>query len=202
MEQISIETLQAVDVPQAATVSARAFATNPLTMAVLRERPDKERYLEAAFNRVLKHMPGQVFIAKQDEQVIGMLRCIEWPHCQTSFNQTLMHLPVMLIRLRGMAVRRVRVQYIMSKHHPKKPHCHLGPVAVVPEMQGQGIGSRLLEHFCRYVDQAGEVAFLETDRLENARLYQRFGFSVTEEALSLGVSNWFMWRPGREDVPE
>jgi predicted N-acetyltransferase YhbS len=202
MEQVSIETLQAVDVPQAAIVSARAFATNPLTMTVLRERPDKEHYLEAAFNRLLKHMPGQVFIAKRDEKVIGLLRCIEWPHCQTSFTQTLMHLPIMLAKLRVMAIRRVRVQYIMSKHHPKKHHCHLGPVAVVPEMQGQGVGSQLLEHFCSYLDQAGEVAFLETDRLENARLYQRFGFSVTEEAFSLGVPNWFMWRPRREDVPK
>jgi ribosomal protein S18 acetylase RimI-like enzyme len=106
-----------------------------------------------------------------------------------------MNLPIMLIKLRGMAIRRFKVQYSMSKHHPREPHCHLGPVAVVPEMQGQGIGSQLLEHFCRYVDQAGEVAFLETDKLENARLYERFGFSVTEEALSLGVRNWFMWRP-------
>jgi hypothetical protein len=113
MEQVSIETLKAVDVPQAAIVSARAFATNPLTMTVLRERSDKEHYLEAAFNRLLMHMPGKVFIAKQDEKVIGLLCCIEWPHCQTSFIQTLMYLPVMLAKLRVMAIRRIRVQYIM-----------------------------------------------------------------------------------------
>jgi ribosomal protein S18 acetylase RimI-like enzyme len=147
-------------------------------------------------------MPGQVVIAKKDGQVVGMLRMIEWPHCQTSFTQTLINLPIMLIRLRGMAIRRLKAQYSWSKHHPSKPHWHLGPVAIVPEMQGQGIGSQLLEHFCGYVDQSGQAAYLETDRLENVRLYERFGFSVTEEALLLGVRNWFMWRPQGQDVPQ
>jgi len=202
MEQISIGPLQAADLPQAAVVAARAFSTDPLTIAVFRERPDKERHMEATFRRLLEHMPGQVFIAKKDELVVGMLRMIEWPHCQKSFNQTLISLPIMLIRLRGMAIRRLKAQYSWSKHHPREPHWHLGPVAVVPEMQGQGIGSQLLEHFCRYMDQAGEVAFLETDKLENVRLYERFGFSVTDEALLIGVRNWFMWRTQGQDVPQ
>ena len=100
-----------------------------------------------------------------------------------------------------MAMRRLKVQYSISKHHPRQPHWHLGPVAVVPERQGQGIGSRLLEHFCSYVDKTGEMAFLETDKLENARLYERFGFSIAAEALSLGVRNWFMWRSPYQDAP-
>ena len=197
MEQISIGPLQAVDIPQAAVVTARAFSTNPLTIAVFREKRDKERHMEATFRRLLEHMPGQVFIAKKDELVVGMLRMIEWPYCQMSLTRTLRSLPIMLIRLRGMAIRRLKAQYTWSKHHPREPHQHLGPVAVVPEMQGQGIGSQLLEHFCSYVDQVGEEAYLETDRQENVRLYERFGFSVTEEALLLGVRNWFMRRPPR-----
>jgi len=202
MEQISIETLQAADLPQAAVVTARAFSTNPLTMVFYQEQPDKEQRLEVSFRHLLEHKPGQVFIAKKDEQVVGMLRFIEWPHCQMSFAQTLVNLPVMLVKLIGMAIRRLKIQYTMSKYHPSEPHWHLGPVAVVPEMQGEGIGSRLLEHFCSYVDKTGEVAFLETDKLENRRLYERFGFSVTEEALSLGARSWFMWRPSCQDVPK
>ncbi len=89
-----------------------------------------------------------------------------------------------------------------SKHHPTEPHWHLGPIAIVPELQGQGIGSQLLEHFCSHVDQAGQAAYLETDRPENVPLYERFGFKVTEEAPVLGVRNWFMWRPPRRDVPQ
>ena len=202
MEQISIESLQAADIPGAATVAARAFSADPLAVAVYREKQDKKRQMEATFRRLLEYVPGQVFVAKKDEQVVGMLRMIEWPQCQTSFTRMLISLPMMLIKLRGMAVRRLKAQYAWSKHHPSEPHWHLGPVAVVPEMQGQGIGSQLIEHFCRYLDQKGEVAYLETDKIENVRLYERFGFSVSEETLLLGVRNWFMWRPRGKDIPQ
>ncbi|HEY86448.1 MAG TPA: GNAT family N-acetyltransferase [Dehalococcoidia bacterium] len=91
---------------------------------------------------------------------------------------------------------------VWSKHHPRKFHWHLGPIAVVPEVQERGIGSQLLEYFCRHVDQAGQAAYLETDRPENVPLYERFRFSVIEEAPVLGVRNWFMWRTQGQDVPQ
>ena len=202
MEHVIIETLQAADLLQAAVVAARAFSTDPLTVAVYRERSDKESRMEATFRHLLEHKPGKVFIAKKDGLVVGMLRTAEWPHCQKSFNQTLISLPITLIRQRGMAIRRLKAQYSWSKHHPKKPHWHLGPVAVLPEMQGQGIGSHLIEYFCNYMDKTGGVAFLETETIENVRLYERFGFSVTDEALLIGVRNWFMWRAKSQDIPQ
>ncbi len=205
MEQISIGTLQESELPEAVAVSTRAYSTNPLGVAVYREHPDKERYQEDSYRQLYEHMPGQVFIAKKDEHVVGVMRMVEWPHCQTSMSltQTLrILLRAVLTRNRGLVIRRLTVMRVWSKHHPREPHWHLGPIAVVPEMQGRGIGSQLLEHFCRHVDQAGQAAYLETDRPENVPLYERFGFSVTEEAPVLGVRNWFMWRPPRQDVPQ
>lgn len=86
MEQISMKPLQASEVQEAAAVAARAFSNNPLSIAVYREHPNRERYLEASFERVFGHMQGQVFIAKKDEQVVGVLRMVEWPHCQMSMS--------------------------------------------------------------------------------------------------------------------
>ena len=40
----------------------------------------------------------------------------------------------------------------------------------------------------------GARAYLETDKRENVRLYQRFGFTVVESAEVLGIPNWFMSR--------
>jgi ribosomal protein S18 acetylase RimI-like enzyme len=198
MAQVSIETLQAMDVPQAAKVAARAFSTNPLSVAVYREQTDKLRQMQASFTHLLETVPGEVYVAKKGNEVVGMLRFIEWPHCQVSFIETLINLPPMLIRLRGMALRTFKARYIWLKHHPGEPHWHLGPVAVAPEEQGQGIGTQLLERFCNHVDRTGQPAYLETDKPENVRLYQRFGFSVKGEALVLGERNWFMWRPRRD----
>jgi len=84
-----------------------------------------------------------------------------------------------------------------ARRDPSEPHWHLGPVAVEPYLQGQGIGKAMLNAFCAVVDGTGAHAYLETDKRENVRLYQRFRFTVVESAEVLGVPNWFMWRAAR-----
>ena len=84
-----------------------------------------------------------------------------------------------------------------SRRDPLEPHWHLGPVAVEPSLQGQGIGTAMLNAFCAVVDGTGTNAYLETDKHENVRLYQRFGFTVVESVHVLGVPNWFMSRPAK-----
>ena len=61
-------------------------------------------------------------------------------------------------------------------------------------LQGMGIGSALLREFCAKMDASGETAYLETDKPENVRFYERFGFEVIGEEYVLGVPNWFMTR--------
>jgi hypothetical protein len=39
------------------------------------------------------------------------------------------------------------------------------------------------------------MGWLETDKAENVRLYERFGYVVVEQTDVLGVPNWFMRRP-------
>jgi GNAT superfamily N-acetyltransferase len=87
-----------------------------------------------------------------------------------------------------------------ARRDPLEQHWHLGPVAVEPFQQGQGIGTAMLNAFCAVVDDTGAHAYLETDKHENVRLYQRFGFTVVKSAEVLGVPNWFMWRAARTKV--
>jgi ribosomal protein S18 acetylase RimI-like enzyme len=81
-----------------------------------------------------------------------------------------------------------------DRHHPVEPHWHLGPVAVEPEVRRHGVGTRLVERFCEMVDADAGMAFLETDRPENVRFFERFGFVTVDEAPVIGVPNWFMRR--------
>jgi ribosomal protein S18 acetylase RimI-like enzyme len=78
---------------------------------------------------------------------------------------------------------------------PAEPHSHLGPLAVDADQRGLGIGSQILGEFCRRLDEAEVVGYLETETDDNVRLYSRFGFAVVDEKLVLGVPNWFMIRP-------
>ena len=77
-----------------------------------------------------------------------------------------------------------------------EPHWHLGPVAVDPQLQGQGVGTAMLTAFCSRMDDLSMLSYLETDKYKNVRFYRRLGFAVVAEAEVLGVPNWFMSRPG------
>jgi predicted N-acetyltransferase YhbS len=86
---------------------------------------------------------------------------------------------------------------VWAERDPDEPHVHLGPVAVDVHLQGQGIGSLMMQEHCRRLDSTGEVGYLETDKPENVRFYERAGYRVVGEATALGVTSWFMRREPR-----
>jgi len=191
---IQIESLKPSEIAEASVLMSRAYNPTPITCAALGGQSEKQRsLLEAGFKMTLKKRTS--FSAKENEKIIGVMRFVEYPECKKEFLfQGLDLLPALLI-LRGKALRIRKWQSIWAKHHPDKPHLHLEALSVLPERQGQGVGSLLLRHFCAYVDQREQVAYLETDQPKNVRLYERFGFTVAEEEPVLSVPNWFMWRP-------
>ena len=197
MKQISIEPMQAGELRDAAVVAGRAMAPTPFPIAISGGRQDTKRMADV-FKMFLGHFPGQVIVAKEEGHVVGVMRMVEWPRCQTTPFQGLRLMPAMITAGLPTLLRGLKGRAIWSKHDPKEPHWHLDPLAVVPDRQGQGIGSQLLKHFCNQVDKRGGAAYLETDRPENVRLYERFGWGVREEATVLDMHCWFMWRPAQK----
>jgi len=197
MEHIAIEPLQPSELPEAVAVVSRAFSTQPNIIAVLGERPHKER-VEALFRITLGRLPGQVLVAKKGDRIVGVLRMVEWPQCQISPIQGLKLLPAMLMAVRGAVLRGLKPRRAWAKRDPQEPHWHIDPIGVEPELQGQGIGSLLLTRYCEHVDALSQASYLETDRPENVPLYERFGYTVIGEESISGVTNWFMWRSPRQ----
>jgi GNAT superfamily N-acetyltransferase len=70
----------------------------------------------------------------------------------------------------------------MGDAHPGEPHWYLPWLAVEPQAQGRGAGSRLLAHGLEIVDGDGLPAFLETPNPRNVPLYERHGFEVVAVA--------------------
>ena len=82
--------------------------------------------------------------------------------------------------------------------HPEEPHWYLFLVGVVPDRQGQGLGSALIREVLDRCDRDGTPAYLESTRPENRRLYRRHGFEVTGEiVLPDGPTPATMWREPR-----
>ena len=97
----------------------------------------------------------------------------------------------------GTSLRVMRWAGEWSRRDLFEPHWHLGPVAVDSHLQKRGIGGIMMADFCARVDDKAVLSYLETDKSENVRFYEKFGFLVMDEAKVLGVRNWFMSRPAR-----
>jgi puromycin N-acetyltransferase len=72
-------------------------------------------------------------------------------------------------------------------------------VAVTPEAQGSGVGTRLLRHRLAEIDDAGAAAYLEATTPASRQLYERLGF-VEQRALDMTPSGQpvAMLRPAGE----
>lgn len=201
MERIVIEPLKPGEIREASVLLGRAFITDPTWAWVFQGQIHR---LETLFRMTLEYSSGQALVAKESGQIVGVFHAVRSPQCyrmSMSPVQFAKALPLMFAALRGSLLRAIRFFSIGPRHDPKQPHWHLGPVGVLPERQGQGIGSRLLERFCEHVDQLGEAGHLETGKPENLRFYERFGFSVTGETQLDDMPIWFMWRPPRGEAP-
>jgi len=79
------------------------------------------------------------------------------------------------------------------------PHYYLLTLGVAPQAQGNGSGGRLVRTMVERADAESMPVYLETQRLENVPIYERFGFTVASETQipNIGLRNWGMLRsPG------
>jgi ribosomal protein S18 acetylase RimI-like enzyme len=87
----------------------------------------------------------------------------------------------------------------IHKTYVPDPHWYLLIVGVDPELQGQGLGSALVEEGLARADNDRCACYLETGEERNLAFYERFGFYVLESALlgEGGPTAWGMRRDRR-----
>jgi ribosomal protein S18 acetylase RimI-like enzyme len=195
-QDIELRAARAEDIASATAVTARAFRDNPMTMACWGSNPARrERGLRSLFGEFLPTLPTAPLVATRSNTIVGVLGMAPPGTClQAPLGPTLRVLTWMLLRSPSTAnrFRQWMVQY--ERRDLDEEHWHLGPVAVDPAFQHSGIGSRMLDRFCALVDEDHGVAYLETDAVDNIRLYERFGFETIGQQSILGTTNWFMRR--------
>jgi GNAT superfamily N-acetyltransferase len=90
-------------------------------------------------------------------------------------------------------------------HPAGRAHEYLWMIGVVPQRQGEGLGTALIESVLDRCDREGLPAYLEASSDRSRRLYERLGFTLLDRPLDLpdGPRMWPMWRePGahRQDA--
>jgi ribosomal protein S18 acetylase RimI-like enzyme len=74
--------------------------------------------------------------------------------------------------------RASRVQRAMEKRHPHEPHFYIRTVGVRTALQGQGVGSMLMQPTLERADSADLPTYIEASTERSAALYERLGFSA------------------------
>jgi ribosomal protein S18 acetylase RimI-like enzyme len=84
----------------------------------------------------------------------------------------------------------------VGEHEPPERLLYLSHIGVVPERQGEGLGSALMRDGLALGNHDDVPAWLETSRADNVAYYERFGFRtvVDEDAPDGGPHIWFMRR--------
>jgi ribosomal protein S18 acetylase RimI-like enzyme len=85
---------------------------------------------------------------------------------------------------------------LTEAHAPHEAHMHLMTLAVDPALQGQGIGSRLLEDGLERSDRQRLPVYLRSSKERNVPFCERHGFRITAEIRLPrgGPPVWLMWR--------
>ena len=190
---ITIEKYSSALLDSTVSVLAAAFVTNPLHVSAF--GPDRMDQNRLFFRIGLRHMfIGQGFVAKLDGRLCGYVHFNPAPHCLPA-PQEIPNAAATILKPLGEAIPRVIDWFTRWCHlDPDEPHVHLGPIGVSPDMQGQGIGTALMNRYVEHLNQEHAAGYLETDRRENVQFYKKFGFVVQREEELIGTRTWHMWR--------
>ena len=204
---MTTQALEVADLPAsqfgaAAALLARGMRDNPLHVAAYGPDPARReavhlRLMTAFFRTAAHNEPIGLW---RDGTLVACTGALTQGGCRPSPAQAVRMVPT-LVRLGPRTTARISA-WLTSwrRHDPDEPHVHLGPLAVDRGLQGQGIGSVLLAEHARRLDAAGALGYLETDKPENVRFYERQGYRVGAEERVLGVPCWFMRREPRAAI--
>jgi ribosomal protein S18 acetylase RimI-like enzyme len=188
------------DVPALAQALARAFMDDPVAMWACGSRALRPKMLERFHATRMRHLLGHEEVwttggldcaalwapperwkttARQDAALAG---CLLYP-------RLLPRLPLVVSGFLG----------IERKHPRDRPaHWYLAVLGTDPSVQGQGLGSAVLEPVLERCDGDGLGAYLESSKESNIDFYARHGFRVIGELhLPRGPVMWPMWREPR-----
>jgi GNAT superfamily N-acetyltransferase len=193
---IEVRDLRPHEVPAAVGVLARGMRDNPLHVAAYGEDPQRRLRCHTRLMRGLfATFPAQEPIcAVQGDTIVGVTGVAPVGTCGATVTQRLRFLPYVVALGPTTAGRVGAWNSAWSERDPDEPHVHLGPLAVDARLQGKGIGSLIMREHVARLDRAQELGYLETDKTENVRFYERFGFEMVGEQPVIGVTNWFMRR--------
>jgi len=190
------------DAPRLARVFTAVFASDPVFRWLTRDGRSRHTALERFFlstlrSRALPH--GETWLAANGLAAAAWIPPYSSPSPSSVFDD--LRMLRIILRLTGVArlSRGAAMAKAMADVQPHQPCFYLAFIGVAPRLQGEGLGSLLLERTLARIDAARAGAYLENSNPRNLKLYERAGFSVTHEIIARRDAPplFAMWRPAR-----
>ena len=191
MSNFHISFMEQNDIQKSAEVLSIAMLNNPHHLGVFLGNGENERQeIEKMFFELFNTLPGIVFLAKEYEKIIGVMR-------MKSCIGKILDEPDIVEDENDLNWRKSIWFREWAAHDPIEQHWHLGPIGVLPSHRRRGVGTELMQRFCKEVDNCSAKAYLETDLDENVRFYEKFGFRVISRSDIFHVENRYMLRDSK-----
>ncbi len=192
-----------VDLEEAATVLALAFADDPLWVAIAPEVPARARLLARLYRLVLAPAVDAGRVLAIGRPVAGVA---VWhlPGDARPGPRGLLDAAIAAAGLLPSGRRLARAftvqrAFAAMRHvHATGRIAHLEHVGVLPAARGRGVASALIRPILGRAEVAGLPAWTETVTPGNVALYEHLGFTVVAsvEVAGLGVTLWGLRREG------
>lgn len=201
--------LDASEPAQAGRTLGRAFQTDPLWMAMIRDSDRRPELLVRMFTGLTKATVAARGVAEKTPELNGVALWLPpgcdiglWAMARSGFAMPrfVMSLP---------RQDRKRMMTVLSQIEERKqalmpePHWYVAAIGIDPDHQGKGLGSALMRYGIARADRDKTPIYLETETESNVGFYQRLGFDVIEEFTpdGLDVLMWLMTRPRPSSRP-
>jgi GNAT superfamily N-acetyltransferase len=199
LRPIEVRTAAADGVPKVAAVLADAFVNDPVFTWLLPGSLRLQARLRTMFAAEMEQyvVPnGTVWTTSGYDGAVSELPPAAWEMSMSFTGKEALKWMRAFGRRLPLAGR---VQRAMEERHLREPHFYVRTVGVRTALQGQGVGSALMQPTLERADSAGLPAYIEASSERSAALYERLGF-VHMDVLELpngGPPVWLMRRmPG------
>jgi ribosomal protein S18 acetylase RimI-like enzyme len=202
LKPIEVRTAAADAVPKVAAVLADAFTNDPVYMFLLpgslRRKPRLRRLFSVEIQQYVLANGGTVWTTSGYDGAVAELPPGSWEMPKSATGKEALK---WMWSFGRRLPRAIRVHHAMEERHLREPHFYIRTVGVSAALQGQGVGSALMQPTLQRADSARVPTYLEASTQRSAALYERLGF-LHMNVLELpdgGPPVWLMQRPPAGD---
>ncbi len=176
-----IRLAQLADLERLSLVLAQAFYLDPFYQWFFPDQAQRLKKCQRLFTVFLKDLiPQKTVFTSSGVEGSALWMSPEWVrnNWKSQLKEAVQIFPILGSRI----LYGIYWQSIIESKHPHYPHWHLFLLGVLPEHQGKGIASALLQPMLTMCDAERLPIYLDTGNRKNVPIYQHRGFKIIREA--------------------